>query len=85
MDACENFVYICPAWTWKGVTDKSKAAPELPLDKQYISTKIVSRDRAMSSLDNMQIESVGAADGRRRTAGSRQCSRKTRTARRSTR
>jgi hypothetical protein len=54
-EACEQLCYVCPSWGWKGAVDKAHTVAELPADKQFISTRIVSNERAKDVLKNVEL------------------------------
>lgn len=60
-EACEKLCYVCPSWGWKASADKNHTFPEFPAEKQFISTRIISNERAKDVLKNVEL--VAAVNG----------------------
>lgn len=54
-EACEKLCYVCPSWGWKGAVDKGHTFSEFTPEKQFISTRIVSNERAKDVLKNVEL------------------------------
>ena len=69
-EACDKLVFVCPSWKWQKAIDKKHEFPELKPEKQFLTTSIISHERAKNALNNIEIiENVGRANTRGPTAG----------------
>jgi hypothetical protein len=72
--ACEKLVQICPTWGFKTAVSAKGIGKHLPEDHQFISTKVISLERAKSALSQIEINEVvkrGITVRRTMMAGSR--------------
>lgn len=58
VDACDRLIYMCPSWKWQAVPDPSHRLKDLPDEKQYISTRISSKERAKDAMKNIEMTEV---------------------------
>ena len=58
VDACDRLIYMCPTWKWQPVPDAANRLKDLPEDKQFISTRISSKERAKDAMKNIEMTEV---------------------------
>jgi hypothetical protein len=46
---------MCPTWKWNPAIDKKHTYEEFPAERQYLSSKIQSAERAKDALQNVTI------------------------------